>query len=61
MATWAPAIGAVLETAAIVGVPLFGWEAERGAMAERICTTGERLSLLPKAVRPAKTPVRDDF
>jgi transcriptional regulator with XRE-family HTH domain len=53
------AIGAVLETAAIVGVPLF--EADRGALAERVRGAGERLSLLPKAVRPAKTAVRDDF
>lgn len=52
-------IGAVFETAAIVGVPLF--EAERSALTGRIRDTDGKLALLPKAVRKTARTVRDDF
>ena len=52
-------IGAVFETAAIVGVQLF--EAERSSLAGRINDTGSKLALLPKAVRRKTRTVRDDF
>ncbi len=52
-------IGAVFETAAIVGVPLF--ESDQGGLAGRISAAQGRLALLPQAVRRPTTPVRDDF
>ena len=52
-------IGAVFETAAIVGAPLFG--AERSELTGRIRDTDSRLALLPKAVRKKPLAVRDDF
>lgn len=53
------AIGAVFETAAICGVPLF--EPEERGLAMRLARHGEKLALLPKAVRAARTGAKDDF
>jgi transcriptional regulator with XRE-family HTH domain len=52
-------IGAFLEAAAIVGVPLF--DADRSSLAGRVQDAGARLALLPKAVRSPTTAPRDDF
>jgi transcriptional regulator with XRE-family HTH domain len=52
-------IGIVFEAAAIVGVPLF--EADRGQLTMRVDEQEEKLRLLPKSVRTAKTVVKDDF
>lgn len=52
-------IGAVFEVAAIVGVPLF--EAERGRLAGHLSRQGDKLSLLPSAVRARRLEVKDDF
>lgn len=52
-------IGAFLEVAAIVGVPLF--DADRASLAGRVQDAGNRLVLLPKAVRRPMTAPRDDF
>lgn len=52
-------IGAVLEAAAIVGVPLFGLD--RPALTAQLAQVQDRLTLLPKAARATRTTVRDDF
>ena len=52
-------IGAVFETAAIVGVPLF--EGESVALTGRIQDARGRLALLPQAARRTTRVVRDDF
>jgi transcriptional regulator with XRE-family HTH domain len=52
-------IGMVFEAAAIVGVPLF--EEDRGRLTMRMAEQEEKLRLLPKSVRKAKTAVKDDF
>jgi transcriptional regulator with XRE-family HTH domain len=52
-------IGAVFETAVIVGVPLF--EAERSALTMRLRQVEDRLALLPKTARPTAGQVNDDF
>jgi transcriptional regulator with XRE-family HTH domain len=52
-------IGAVFEAAAIVGVPLF--EADRGTLTALMAEHREKLTLLPKSVRAARTAVKDDF
>jgi transcriptional regulator with XRE-family HTH domain len=52
-------IGAVFETAAIVGIRLFDLDRERlVANNEALART---LTLLPRSARPAKTEVKDDF
>jgi transcriptional regulator with XRE-family HTH domain len=53
-------VGAVFEAATIVRVPLFDDESGR-AVAERLRQTERELTLLPKAARTSKAPVRDDF
>ncbi|MCF8467266.1 MAG: helix-turn-helix domain-containing protein [Sneathiella sp.] len=52
-------IGAVFEAATIVGVPLFETEASR--LSERVAEQGEKLRLMPKAVRKTQAVVKDDF
>lgn len=52
-------IGAVFEAATIVGTPLFEEEASR--LSERVAEQGEKLQLMPKAVRKTQTVVKDDF
>lgn len=52
-------IGAVFETAAICGVPLF--EPEERTLAAQLARHSEKLALLPKSVRTAKKAVKDDF
>jgi transcriptional regulator with XRE-family HTH domain len=53
------AIGAVLEVAAIVGVPLF--DADAGTMTLLRAHSQEMKPLLPKAVRLPQKDVKDDF
>lgn len=52
-------IGAVFETAAIAGVPLFSLDAR--ALATASSHQVNKLALLPKAVRPTASKVKDDF
>lgn len=52
------AIGAVIETAAIVGVRLF--DADQPTMAGHLSMNNAMLALLPKSVHP-KAKVKDDF
>jgi transcriptional regulator with XRE-family HTH domain len=53
------AIGTVFELAAILKIPLFGlFEKELAREAHRV---GDRLALLPAAVRSRRVPVDDDF
>lgn len=52
-------IGAVFETAAICGVPLF--ESEERSLAAHLARHSEKLALLPKSVRTSKKGVKDDF
>ncbi len=52
-------IGAVFEVAAIVGVRLF--ETKPATLTHHLAMSRDRLSLLPKAVRPGTTSVKDDF
>lgn len=52
-------LGAVLEAATIVGVPLF--EADQRALADQVERQRERLTLLPKAVHPRELKAKDDF
>lgn len=52
-------IGAVFETAAIVGVPLF--DANRRELAARVAENAYTLRLLPQSVRPPRGKVKDDF
>lgn len=51
-------IGAVFEVAAILGIRLF--EADRAELAEMRHQVGQKLALLPKAVRKT-SKVKDDF
>ena len=51
-------IGVVFELAAITGVPLF--EAEPAKLATRLAASGEKLVLLPKAVRGTRQAEKDD-
>ncbi|MEX2374456.1 MAG: helix-turn-helix domain-containing protein [Dehalococcoidia bacterium] len=53
------AIGPVFETAAIVGIRLF--DADQADLTRRIATTEKTLALLPHAVHPSKSGVKDDF
>lgn len=52
------AIGIVFEVATLVGLPLFGADAD-GLAALRV-RSSERLALLPERIRPTE-PVDDDF
>jgi transcriptional regulator with XRE-family HTH domain len=52
-------IGAVFETAAICGVPLF--ESNERLMAVTLARHSEKMALLPKSVRTIKREVNDDF
>lgn len=53
------AIGAVFEVAAIAGVPLFAADPQDlGTLAR---ASGEKLTLMPKAVRQPRKMVKDDF
>lgn len=54
-----PEIGLVFEVASIVGVRLFDYD-ER-ALQTNNARLDERLSLLPKSVRPAVREIDDDF
>ena len=53
------AIGAVFETAAIVGVRLF--DADQSTMAAHLNANSAALALMPKTVRPSGGKVKDDF
>jgi transcriptional regulator with XRE-family HTH domain len=53
------AIGAVFETAAVVGVRLF--DADQTTIDAQISTSKAMLTLLPKRVRNSTGPVKDDF
>lgn len=53
-------IGAVFETAAIVGVRLFD-AAGPGALGQALGTSAAMLQLLPKSVRPSRKEAEDDF
>ena len=52
-------IGAVFETAAIVGVRLF--DSGPGALKQALGTNAAMLELLPKSVRPSRKEEADDF
>ena len=52
-------LGAALEVAAIVGVPLFS--ADMTEIEERSRQATEKLTLLPRAVRNRQIKVNDDF
>ena len=52
-------IGAVFETAAICGVPLF--ESDERLLAAKLARHSEKSALLPKSVRAAKSQVNDNF
>jgi transcriptional regulator with XRE-family HTH domain len=53
------AIGAVFEVAAIVGVPLF--DAGPTTLTKHLAMARDKLTLLPKAVRPSPKAVKDEF
>jgi transcriptional regulator with XRE-family HTH domain len=52
-------IGAVFEVAALAGIRLFDLDRERLAADNE--TLARTLTLLPRAARPSKTQVKDDF
>lgn len=52
-------IGAVFETAALVGIRLFDLDRER--LAANNETLARTLTLLPRAARPTRSEVKDDF
>jgi transcriptional regulator with XRE-family HTH domain len=52
-------IGVVFELAAIVGLRLFDAEPDR--LNQHLTSARDRLALLPKAVRPSRRAVKDDF
>lgn len=52
-------IGATFELAAIVGLRLF--EAEPTTLTRHLSMTRDKLTLLPKAVRPTAKGVKDEF
>lgn len=52
-------VGAVFEAAALVGVRLFDLDRERLTAANQ--SLARTLTLLPRAARPAKNEVKDDF
>jgi transcriptional regulator with XRE-family HTH domain len=53
------AIGTVFEVATLCGVPLF--ELEERQLSSRLALHGEKMALLPKAVRLQAKVVKDDF
>ena len=53
------AIGAVFELATLVGVRLF--DADANSLSKQLRSTEEKLTLLPKSVRPKQKIVDDDF
>jgi transcriptional regulator with XRE-family HTH domain len=53
------AIGAVFETAAIVGVRLF--DADQSTLTREISANASTLALLPQSIRTSTAPVKDDF
>lgn len=52
-------VGAVFEVAALLGVRLF--DLDREALTATNKMTEQTLTLLPRAARPTRKPVRDDF
>ena len=52
-------IGATFEVAAILGLRLF--EADATTLSRHLSMARDRLTLLPKAVRPAAKEVKDEF
>lgn len=52
-------VGAVFETAALVGIRLFDLDRER--LATNNEALERRLTLLPRAARPTRSEVKDDF
>jgi transcriptional regulator with XRE-family HTH domain len=52
-------IGAVFETAALLGVPLF--ELDKAGLTARIAWNKDKLTLLPKSVRKSSNALKDDF
>lgn len=52
-------IGAVFETAAVVGVRLF--DADQAALSQALANNSATLTLLPRAVRAARAEAKDDF
>jgi transcriptional regulator with XRE-family HTH domain len=52
-------IGAVFETAAIVGVRLF--DADPATLTQAMIDNSARLTLLPKSIRGEKAETKDDF
>jgi transcriptional regulator with XRE-family HTH domain len=52
-------IGIVFDLAILCGVPLFG--VDRVGLERALAQSRDRLSLLPSAGRPARSPVDDDF
>ncbi|MCC6920484.1 MAG: helix-turn-helix transcriptional regulator [Alphaproteobacteria bacterium] len=52
-------IGPVFETAAIVGIRLF--EADQAGLSAMTAANDAALTLLPRAVRPARPEIDDDF
>lgn len=53
------AIGAVFETAVVVGVRLF--DADQSTLTREISANTSTLALLPQTVRTSTAPVKDDF
>jgi transcriptional regulator with XRE-family HTH domain len=52
-------VGAVFETASLVGIRLF--DLDRDRLAANNETLSHTLSLLPRTARPARTEAKDDF
>jgi transcriptional regulator with XRE-family HTH domain len=52
-------IGAVFEVAAICGVPLF--EQDARMLTQQLGRQQEKMALMPKAIRPGRQVVNDDF
>jgi DNA-binding XRE family transcriptional regulator len=55
------AIGLVFEVAALVGVPLFFDDQSTTMMVRERARVEDKLALLPKAIRPKRYEVKDDF
>lgn len=55
----ASAIGSVFEAATVVGVPLF--EADSTRLRTHLTGIEEKLTLLPKKVRPSSAAIEDEF
>lgn len=52
-------IGAVFEVAALVGVRLF--DAEPSTLTRELAMARDKMTLLPKSVRPSQKAVKDEF